>query len=104
MPNRSGYGPAVSSGVTTQVEVLIALLAPLALVDVDAALELALTGDDEQPERSADPASPSVSSRRRRVSVRSRGDIGRAWSTNLAATDRSLMSDLRRISVEAVPD
>lgn len=59
MPSRSGYGPAVSSGVTTQLEAAIALLAPLVLA---VAVELALTGDDEQPERSADPARPSVSS------------------------------------------
>jgi hypothetical protein len=50
-------------GVTTQLEAAIALLAPLVLVAV--VVELALTGDDEQPERRADPASPSVSSRRR---------------------------------------
>jgi hypothetical protein len=64
IPFRSGYGPAVSSGVTTQVVAVDGVLVVAALLAL--VVELALTGDDEQPARSAEPASPRVSSSRRR--------------------------------------
>jgi hypothetical protein len=48
IPVLLGYGPAVSSGVTTQFE---ADMEPAVTVVLDVVVELALTGDDEQAAR-----------------------------------------------------
>jgi hypothetical protein len=101
IPVRSGYGPAVSSGVTTQFE---ADIEPPVAVALEVVVELPLTGDDEQPARSAEPARPSVSSSRRLLSLRFIGDVGGLLSRNLAGRAGPLINYLRSNSVEAVLD
>ena len=63
MPLRSGYGPAVSSAVTAQVDVGV-----VTVVDVAVVTTVGPAGVEPQPAASAAPAAPSNSSAWRRLS------------------------------------